>query len=141
MNYLYLFFISLLASTLLPISSEVSLLYYLQEGDNIIILLVSAGVGNTLGSIINYFIGKKGIELLVKNKNISPKRLHQTHKIFDKYGGYSLLLSWLPIIGDPITLIAGALKYDLKKFIFIVMVAKFGRYGIIILSYYNFMLL
>ena len=141
MNYLYLFFISFLASTLLPISSEVSLLYYLQNGDNAIILLVSAGVGNTLGSIINYFIGKKGVELLIKSKKISPKQLHQTHRLFDKYGGYSLLLSWLPIIGDPITLVAGVLKYDLKKFIFIVMVAKFGRYVIIILSYYNFMLL
>jgi membrane protein YqaA with SNARE-associated domain len=103
--------------------------------------LVSAGIGNTLGAIINYFIGEKGVDFLIKSKKISPKQLYQTNKLFDRYGGYSLLLSWLPIIGDPITLLAGVLKYELKKFIFIVMVAKFGRYGIIILSYYNFMLL
>ena len=47
---------------------------------------------------------------------------------FDKYGSISLLFSWLPIIGDPITFVAGILKYDLKKFIVLVVIAKLSRY-------------
>ena len=57
-----------------------------------------------------------------------PASIIKFKEFFDKYGGYTLLLSWVPIIGDPITFIAGILKYDLKKFIILVVIAKFLRY-------------
>ena len=131
MDYLILFSISLLASTLLPISSEATLYYYLHNGDNWLYLLLSAGVGNTLGSIINYFIGKRGADYLIEKGKISQKSLIRSEKIFNRWGAWSLLLSWVPIIGDPITLFAGIMHYPFKKFVIFVAIAKFARYIVI----------
>ena len=135
MSYLIIFIISLLSATILPISSEATFIYYLEDGKNSLYLLIFAGSGNTIGSIINYFIGERGVDWLIKSKKISTSRLEKSQNIFNKYGKYSLLLSWLPIIGDPLTFIAGALKLDLKLFIILVALSKFGRYIIIILGY------
>ncbi len=135
MSYIIIFIISTLSATILPLSSEATLIYYLEDGKNSLYLLFFAGLGNTIGSIINYFIGIKGIGWLIKSKKISKSRLQKSQNIFNKYGKYSLLLSWLPIIGDPLTLMAGALKFNLKLFIIMVAISKFGRYSIIILGY------
>jgi membrane protein YqaA with SNARE-associated domain len=135
MPYLTIFIISFLSATILPLSSEATLLYYLHSGDNPYLLLLFAGFGNTIGSIVNYFLGLKGIDWLLKSNKISVDKLQKSQRIFNRYGGYSLLLSWLPIIGDPLTLVAGALKFNFKMFILIVAISKFGRYTIIILGY------
>jgi len=132
MSYISLFFVALMAATILPISSEALLIYYIHNEKSVILLLIAAGVGNTLGSIINYYIGKKGSEYLIKKEKISAIRLQKSEDIFKKYGGYALLLSWLPIIGDPLTLVAGVLHYDIKKFIIFVSISKFGRYILIL---------
>lgn len=132
MSYISLFFVALMAATILPISSEALLIYYLHDEKSAILLLIAAGVGNTLGSIINYYIGKKGSEYLIRKEKISTIRLQKSENIFKRYGGYALLLSWLPIIGDPLTLVAGLLHYDIKKFITFVAISKFGRYVLII---------
>ena len=132
MSYISLFFVALMAATILPISSEALLIYYLHDEKSAILLLIAAGVGNTLGSIINYYIGKKGSEYLIRKEKISTIRLQKSEDIFKRYGGYALLLSWLPIIGDPLTLVAGLLHYDIKKFITFVAISKFGRYVLII---------
>lgn len=132
MIYLSIFTISLLAATLLPLSSEATLLYY-RERDDIWMLFLFAGFGNVLGSIINYFIGKKGTEYLLKRKKLSATAIEKSEVYFQKYGIYALLFSWLPIIGDPLTFVAGSLHYDIKRFIAIVSLAKFGRYCILLL--------
>ena len=132
MSYMYLFITSLMASTILPISSETLLIYYLYEENSTALLLLAAGVGNTIGSIINYYMGKKGVEYLITKEKISIDRLIRSRELFDRYGGYTLLLAWVPIIGDPITLIAGTLRYNIKKFIIIVSISKFSRYLVII---------
>ena len=133
-----MFFLSFLSATILPLSSEATLLFYIENNYSILLLFLSAGAGNLLGSIINYWIGSKGAVALVESKKISKERLCKSQQFFDTYGGYSLLLSWVPIIGDPLTLIAGVVHFDFKKFVFIVMIAKFGRYAIIILGYQSF---
>ena len=126
--YLTLFILSLLSATLLPGGSEALLLYDISQNYNLTLLLIVATLGNTLGSLINYVIGLKGIEYLL-SKNIAKKsHLDKAHCYFEKYGAWALLLSWVPIIGDPITLIAGVLKYDVKWFIMIVLFAKGARY-------------
>ena len=132
MNYLIIFLVSFGASTILPISSEATLCYYKIVGSNTLLLLLFAGIGNTLGSTLNYYIGKKGSSWLIEHKKISKERLLKSQKIFKKWGGFSLLLSWAPIIGDPITLIAGVFNYNLKKFLLIVAIAKFGRYIVVL---------
>ena len=135
-SYLILFFVSLGAATLLPISSEATLLYDLYEGYTPWILLLSAGTGNVLGSLFNYWIGRKGTDYLLSHGKISQERIIKSEKFFDRYGGFALLLSWVPVIGDPLTLIAGVLHYDFRKFLLIVAVAKFGRYLLLIAGYH-----
>lgn len=135
MNYLYLFFIALISATILPMGSEALLLYNISIDLNIYLLFLSATFGNSLGSLINYWLGLKGEEYLLNHNVIKEKHINKGKKYFDKYGGYSLLLSWVPIIGDPITFVAGILQYNLKRFIILIIIAKGSRYLFLIVSY------
>ncbi|MBP9615998.1 MAG: DedA family protein [Aliarcobacter sp.] len=128
MIYLILFFSAFISATLFPLGSEALLIYDIKEGYNIYFLVIVATIGNSLGSLLNYFLGLKGEEYLVEKKLINEKVILKSKSYFDKYGSISLLFSWLPIIGDPITFVAGILKYDLKKFIVLVVIAKLSRY-------------
>jgi len=136
MDYIYLFFSALISATLFPLGSEALLLYDLNLNLNILFLFTFATLGNSLGSVINYWLGLKGEDYLVEKKVLKEKTISKAQKYFNKYGGYSLLLSWVPIIGDPITFIAGIVKYDFKKFVILVLIAKGGRYLFLIGSYY-----
>jgi len=126
--YFLLFISAFISATLLPFGSEALLIYDIKEGYNIYILLIVATIGNSLGSILNYFLGLKGEEFLIRKKLLKESSILKTKNYFDKYGGFCILFSWLPIIGDPITFIAGVLKYNLKRFILLVVLAKFLRY-------------
>lgn len=128
MNYLNLFFISLISATLFPMGSEAFLIYCLSNKLDIILLLLFATLGNSLGSIVNYWIGYKGEDYLDKKNILKEERLIKYKSFFDSWGGYSLLFSWLPVVGDPLTFAAGVLRYNIKKFILLVVIAKFGRY-------------
>ena len=125
---LILFITSLISATLFPLGSEALLIYDIKEGHNIFLLLLFATIGNSLGSVINYFLGLKGEEYLLKKSLIKESYIIKCKNYFDKYGLYTILFSWLPIIGDPITFVAGILKYDLKKLLIFVIIAKFSRY-------------
>jgi membrane protein YqaA with SNARE-associated domain len=128
MVYFILFASAFLSATLFPFGSEALLVYDIQAGYNIYWLLLFATIGNTLGSSVNYFLGLKGEGYIEKKSLVKKRYIYRTKIYFDKYGSFCLLFSWLPIIGDPVTFIAGVLKYDFKKFIFIVLLAKFLRY-------------
>lgn len=111
--------------------SEAVLVYDILQGYSLTLLLFVATLGNSLGSCVNYFLGLKGEEYLENKKYIPKKSIDRAKFFFDKYGGWSLLLSWMPIIGDPITLIAGVLKYKFTYFFALVIVAKFVRYAVL----------
>lgn len=128
MSYLVLFFSALVSATLLPMGSEALLIYDINQGLNIYLLLFFATLGNVLGSIINYYLGLKGEEYLENKGYLKKEKVLKYKNFFGKYGGYSLLLAWVPIIGDPITFVAGILKYDFKKFLILVTISKFVRY-------------
>lgn len=132
MVFLYLFLTALISATLFPLGSEALLVYDITQGHNLVLLLFFATLGNSLGSLINYYLGLKGEEFCERKKYLKKNSIEKYKKFFDKYGGYTLLLSWVPIIGDPITFIAGILKYDLKKFIVLVIIAKFTRYAFLV---------
>ncbi|WP_418179935.1 YqaA family protein [Aliarcobacter lanthieri] len=123
MTYLILFFSAFLSATLLPLGSEALLIYNILEGYNLFLLLFFATLGNSLGSVLNYYLGLKGEEYLVNKKHINFSK-----KYFDKYGAICILFAWLPIIGDPITFVAGVLKYNFKLFLVLVIISKLGRY-------------
>ena len=118
------------AATLLPLQSEAVFMTLLVQGlSNPFYLLLVATLGNVLGSCVNWWLGLK-IEHFKDKKwfPVSEKRLGQAQQMYHQYGFYSLLLSWTPIIGDPITLIAGLMKENFWRFLFIVTIAKGGRY-------------
>ena len=128
MIYFTLFISALISATLFPLGSEALLIYDIKEGYNLYLLLFFATTGNVLGSCINYYLGLRGEEFLAKKNYLKEEKIEKYKNFFDRYGGFTLLLSWAPIIGDPITFIAGILKYDFKKFLFLVTIAKLGRY-------------
>ncbi|MGB6328818.1 MAG: YqaA family protein [Halarcobacter sp.] len=128
MIYLILFSSAFLSATLFPLGSEALFIYDINQGYNLCFLIFFATFGNVLGSVINYFLGLKGEEYLIEKKYLKEEKIEKYKAFFDKYGAFTLLLSWAPIIGDPLTFIAGILKYDWKKFLLLVTIAKFGRY-------------
>ena len=132
MIYLTLFSLSFLAATLLPLGSEALLVYDVTQNYSLYLLWFFATLGNTLGSVLNYWLGLKGEAYLEKRGHISAQKIAKARAFFATYGGWTLLLSWVPIIGDPLTFIAGVLRYNFKYFTLIVFVAKGLRYAVII---------
>ena len=118
------------AATLLPLQSEAVLVGLLAQTQYPVWLLIAvASLGNILGSCVNWWLGLKVEQY--KNKKwfpVSEQKMLQAQGIYQKYGFWSLLLSWVPIIGDPITLIAGLLKENFVRFVVMVSIAKIGRY-------------
>ncbi|AXY57757.1 DedA family protein [Acinetobacter chinensis] len=137
MAYLLLFLSAFGAATLLPLQSEAVLAGLLMEGkSSVLLLLLTASLGNIMGSCVNWWLGYK-IEHY-KNKKWFPvpeNQLQRAQLTYAKYGYWSLLLSWLPVIGDPITLIAGLMREKFLRFLFMVSVAKTGRYLVIYLIF------
>ena len=91
--------------------------------------MIFASTGNILGSIVNWYLGKK-ITVFQNRKwfPFSTDQLNRSQKYFQKYGFWSLLLSWVPIIGDPLTLLAGVLKIRFSIFFVLVSISKMSRY-------------
>ncbi len=132
MVYLTLFTVAFISATLLPMGSEALLLYDVSQNYSLVILWSVATVGNSLGSMVNYWLGLKGETYLEEKGHLSAKKMEKARGFFDTYGGWTLLLSWAPVIGDPLTFIAGVLRYKFKRFAMIVAVAKGTRYAIVI---------
>ena len=137
-----LFLSAFLAATLIPAQSELGLGYLVINTDYSMVLLVTvASIGNTTGAIINWFIGRgiaRSVERLEKIE--ASTRYWTVINWYEKYGTWTLLLSWMPFIGDPITVIAGIFKVPLKKFLLIVALAKTSRYLLIAIFAEKFVL-
>lgn len=131
MELLALFMSALIASTLFPMGSEVVLLSLLSQGHNAIALWAVATLGNSLGSCINYALGAWASDAINK-KYQHAKSWQQAQNIYNRYGSWSLLLAWLPIIGDPITLVAGLARTRFSLFLLLVIIGKGARYRVLI---------
>ena len=128
--YFGLFSVAFLAATILPAHSEVGLAGLILSGEyTIIFLILVASVGNTLGSVVNWFLGR-GIERFQDKKwfPASPRQMAKATRWYNRYGRWSLLLSWVPLLGDPLTLAAGVLREPIVSFVIIVGIAKTIRY-------------
>ena len=136
MVYLTLFISALISATLFPLGSEAILLYDLNEGYSALWLLIWATLGNTLGAVVNYVLGYQGEKFLEKKNLIKKEKFTKFTTLFSKYGAYTLLLSWLPLVGDFFTLAAGVARYPFMNFFILVLVAKFGRYLVLIIGWY-----
>ena len=126
--YLNLFILSFLASTVLPFGSEALVVALIYQGLNPFTVVMVASVGNFLGSCTTYYLGLKGRPILEKYLSPSPGKLDKSERLFNKYGIYTLLFTWVPGIGDAITMVAGLLKLPFRSFSIMVFLGKFGRY-------------
>ena len=128
--YANLIIVSFLAATILPFSSEIFLsVMLLSKKYELVLLLFFASFGNICGSIINWYLGKK--ILIFKNKKwfpVNSNQLNKSQKIFNKYGSWSILFTWIPVIGDPITVLSGVLNVSFLKFVILVTASKVSRY-------------
>ncbi len=128
--YSSLFISSFLSSTILPGHSEITITtLILLEKYSQFLLIFFASLGNILGSIVNWFLGLYITKFVNKSWfSFSKKQLDKSSSWYLKYGKWSLFLSWVPIIGDPLTIVAGMFRVPLIIFIIIVSISKALRY-------------
>jgi membrane protein YqaA with SNARE-associated domain len=128
--YASLFLSAFSAATLLPGSSEALLMSFVAtEKGTPALLLVAASSGNVAGSAVNWGLGR--FFILYRHRAwfpVSEKRYGQAVRWYEKFGLWSLLFAWLPIIGDPLTVIAGALRTRFLLFLLLVSIGKVARY-------------
>lgn len=129
-SYLGLFLAAFGAATLLPMQSEALLVGMLLSDRYVIsILLAVAIVGNVLGSVLNWVLGRCVERFRHKRWfPVSEAKLAKAQQSYLRYGHWSLLLSWVPIIGDPLTVVAGVMREPFWRFLLIVTLAKGMRY-------------
>lgn len=134
--YISLFGTAFLAATIFPAQSELLLAYLLRSGEHSwALLLAVATLGNVLGSVVNWLLGRS-IERFKDFRwfPVSNKALERAERWYRRWGKWSLLLSWAPLIGDALTVIAGVLRTPFVTFLPLVLIAKVGRYGVIALA-------
>lgn len=129
-SYLGLFLAAFGAATLLPMQSEAVLVGMLLSDRYVIsTLLAVAIVGNVLGSVLNWVLGRCVERFRHKRWfPVSEAKLAKAQQSYLRYGHWSLLLSWVPIIGDPLTVVAGIMREPFWRFLLIVTLAKGMRY-------------
>lgn len=131
-----LFLAAFVAATLLPAQSEAVLLALLFAGGHPVwLLLFVATVGNVLGSVVNWVMGRflmrfSGHRLFP----FSSGQIDRARNWYGRRGWISLFGSWLPVVGDPLTLAAGMMREPLWRFLLVVTLAKGGRYLILALA-------
>ncbi|WP_039012073.1 YqaA family protein [Pseudomonas brassicacearum] len=134
--YIGLFLAAFGAATLLPLQSEAVLVgLLLSERHLVWLLLAVATLGNVLGSLVNWWLGSR-LEHFNDRRwfPVSPAHLDKARVHYQRFGHWSLLLSWLPIIGDPLTLVAGVMGEPWRRFLLLVSLAKGLRYGVLALA-------
>ena len=133
MAYLTLFLTAFAAATLLPAYSEVLLGTLVTQGYSLWWLWVWATAGNTLGSVVNGVIGRQVDRF--KNKRwfpVTETQLDKARERFNRYGQWSLLLGWLPLGGDALTLVSGIMRVPWLNFIVLVAIGKGARYAFVL---------
>lgn len=132
-----LFMAGLVSSTLLPGGSEPLLVAYLVQQapaaiwPTVSLAVFAVGLGNTLGGIVTYGMGRGGRYLWARwrSEEEPEKTSHQkARRWLDRWGPWALLLSWIPIVGDPLCLIAGAMRIPFWASVVAIAVGKFARY-------------
>jgi membrane protein YqaA with SNARE-associated domain len=128
--YIGLFISAFVAATVLPMQSEAVLVGLLVAASHpTSVLVIVATIGNVLGAVINWYLGR--YLLVFREKRWFPSSQHQLERAqnwYRRYGRWSLLGSWLPIVGDPLTVVAGLMREPLISFVVLVTIAKGTRY-------------
>ena len=135
MLYLTVFSSALLAATIVPFASEIALTGALAAGGAVHWLVLVATLGNTLGAVVNWAIGRF-IERF-RDRRWFPANREQIERAqawFKRYGVWSLLFAWLPVVGEPLTVVAGAMRVHIAPFLILVAIGKGLRYVVLALA-------
>lgn len=129
-----LFLAALVAATLVPAQSEAVLVALVLGGGHPVALLVAvATVGNVLGSVVNWALGRFLMRFADHPRfPFSPAQVARAQGWYARWGWVSLFGSWLPVVGDPLTLAAGTMREPLWRFLLVVTAAKLGRYLVLV---------
>ncbi|MBD5770131.1 YqaA family protein [Marinomonas colpomeniae] len=134
MDYFFVFLVSFLSATILPLGSEGVLLYYANDVTiSVFFLWLWASLGNTLGGLTNWLLGS--YLLRYGNKKWFPVKKEireKAEQLFNRYGVWSLLFTWLPVVGDGIALISGVLRTPIWYFLPLVLIGKATRYALVL---------
>lgn len=134
--YFALFWNAFIAATLLPALSEITLASLIAAGSGIpFMLFMVATTGNVAGSVLNWWLGRRLADF--KGRKwfpFSESQISKASEQFNRFGKWSLLFAWLPIIGDPLTLMAGVFRISFMPFIILVTTGKALRYGAIVFA-------
>lgn len=136
LQYGLLFLASFGAATILPFYSEVLLIAQLRDGLNPYWLWFFASVGNTLGAGVNWWLGERLVQY--SDRRWFPARqadLVRAQNWFNRYGRWTLLMTWLPVGGDALTVIGGLMRVPALSFFLLVGLGKSARYALLILGY------
>lgn len=133
LGYWGMFLAAFLAATILPFGSEPVLLALLYANLNPVWLLVAATLGNTLGGYTSYGLGYLGKwHWLKKWFGLNQKQITKAQNTIERFGVWSALLCWVPIIGDPIAIILGFFRISFWKVALLMAIGKLARYWAII---------
>ena len=135
--YGLLFLSAFLSASLLPGSSEAVLVGFLAANQGLpAVLMLVATVGNVAGAVVNWGLGRFFEHY--KDRSWFPIKapaMARAQGWFARWGLWSLLLSWVPVIGDPLTLVAGILRVPFGRFVVLVTIGKVLRYGLVVLAW------
>jgi len=126
-----LFISAFISSTLAPGGSEALLAYLIIDGEYVpIYLVLLATIGNTLGALTTFYIGYFA-STKYPPKNINPKHFDRANVLIQRYGSIALVMSWLPVLGDVLCLVAGWVRLNFIKSLCFITLGKFARYFLI----------
>ena len=134
LSYWLLFGSAFLAATIFPFSSEALLVTLLTQGKSIWLVWLFATVGNTLGSVVNWILGRYFLHFEARSWfPFKTRQLDRAQRWFQRYGVWSLLFAWLPVVGDTLTFIAGMMRVNFFLFLILTAVGKGLRYWVVIM--------
>jgi membrane protein YqaA with SNARE-associated domain len=135
MDLAVLFLSAFAAATILPMSSEVVLggLAFARTSD-LWLLLAVATAGNTLGAVVHWGLGRYAASWRTRLVALDEAKFERACRWFQRWGIWCLLLSWLPVVGDPLTVVAGVLRTALIPFVLLVLIGKAARYAAVVLA-------
>ena len=133
-GYFVLWLSAFSSASLLPGSSEIVMGGLWYQGFPVLLLWLVATSGNVAGSLLNWWLGSHVLRFQDRRWfPATPAQIEKAQGWMTKFGPYALLLSWLPVVGDPLTLVAGVLRMRLGLFVLLVAVAKGARYAVLLL--------
>ena len=130
-GYFGLLIATFLSATILPFSSEIILIALLAKGYPVVACVLIATIGNTAGGLTNFFIGKIGHPKSLKKVGFTEKKIEKYEDIIQRYGYWLALLSWVPIIGDPLMIGLGFFRVKLIPTVLLMTIGKLLRYSLI----------